>query len=160
MRCGTPSMLTGQAAGPTWTADRPSATTVLPQSLSTVCLAMHPVMRAGCLPRPHCFLHGRAQRGGRSNHRFPWPPGAALARDSSWAACSAPLRQPASALCTLPNPISQPSIVPTPQPSLQAVKAMRYGEGGGAVQEFEDATALREKQEQELAAALEEDDDF
>ena len=42
----------------------------------------------------------------------------------------------------------------------QAVKAMRYGEGGGAVQEFEDATALREKQEQELAAALEEDDDF
>lgn len=42
----------------------------------------------------------------------------------------------------------------------EAVKAMRYGEGGGAVQEFEDATALREKQEQELAAALEEDDDF
>lgn len=43
---------------------------------------------------------------------------------------------------------------------MQAVKAMRYGEGGGAVQEFEDATALREKQEEELAAALEEDDDF
>lgn len=37
---------------------------------------------------------------------------------------------------------------------------MRYGEGGGATQEFEDATALREKQEQELQAALEEEDDF
>lgn len=47
-----------------------------------------------------------------------------------------------------------------PLPPMQAVKAMRYGEGGGAVQEFEDATALREKQEEELAAALEEDDDF
>lgn len=37
---------------------------------------------------------------------------------------------------------------------------MRYGEGGGATREFEDATALREKQEQELQAALEEEDDF
>lgn len=42
----------------------------------------------------------------------------------------------------------------------EAIKAMRYGEGGGATKEFEDATALREKQEQELQAALEEDDDF
>ncbi|PSC71553.1 26S proteasome regulatory subunit [Micractinium conductrix] len=42
----------------------------------------------------------------------------------------------------------------------EAIKAMRYGEGGGAVQEFEDATALRERQEQELQAALEEDEDF
>jgi hypothetical protein len=37
---------------------------------------------------------------------------------------------------------------------------MRYGRGGGAVKEFQDATALREKQEQELQAALEEEDDF
>jgi 26S proteasome regulatory subunit N3 len=42
----------------------------------------------------------------------------------------------------------------------EAVKAMRYGRGGGAVKEFQDATALREKQEQELQAALEEEDDF
>ncbi|KAL4858438.1 putative 26S proteasome non-ATPase regulatory subunit 3 [Chlorella vulgaris] len=38
----------------------------------------------------------------------------------------------------------------------EAVKAMRYGAGGGAVKEFEDATALRERQEEELLAALEE----
>ena len=56
-----------------------------------------------------------------------------------------------------PNPLPLP---PTPASSPQAVKAMRYGEGGGAVQEFEDATALRERQEQELAAALEEEDEF
>lgn len=37
---------------------------------------------------------------------------------------------------------------------------MRYGAGGGAVKEFEDATALREKMEEELQAALEEDEDF
>ncbi|EFN58026.1 hypothetical protein CHLNCDRAFT_20545 [Chlorella variabilis] len=42
----------------------------------------------------------------------------------------------------------------------EAVKAMRYGAGGGAVKEFEDATALREKMEEELQAALEEDEDF
>lgn len=41
----------------------------------------------------------------------------------------------------------------------EAIKAMRYGEGGGAVKEFEDATALRERQEQELQAALEEEDE-
>ena len=35
---------------------------------------------------------------------------------------------------------------------------MRYGEGG-AVKEFEDATALRERQEQELQAALEEEEE-
>lgn len=44
--------------------------------------------------------------------------------------------------------------------AVQAVKAMRYGAGGGAVKEFEDATALREKMEEELQAALEEDEDF
>lgn len=50
---------------------------------------------------------------------------------------------------------------PPPLHPPQAVKAMRYGEGGGgAAKEFEDATALRERQEQELQAALEEDDDF
>lgn len=55
----------------------------------------------------------------------------------------------------------QPPTLPGPAPlMLQAIKAMRYGEGGGATKEFEDATALREKQEQELQAALEEDDDF
>lgn len=42
----------------------------------------------------------------------------------------------------------------------EAIKAMRYGEGGGATKEFEDATALRERQEQELQAALEEEEDF
>lgn len=91
-----------------------------------------------------------------------WRP---LACDCFWPVRNAPLQQPACCLCLLPT--AQPNLTarfpphpPTPQPSLQAVKAMRYGEGGGAVQEFEDATALREKQEQELAAALEEDDDF
>lgn len=36
---------------------------------------------------------------------------------------------------------------------------MRYGEGG-ATKEYEDATALREKQEEELQAALEEDEEW
>lgn len=51
-------------------------------------------------------------------------------------------------------------LTPRVSAPLQAIKAMRYGEGGGATKEFEDATALREKQEQELQAAMEEDDDF
>jgi hypothetical protein len=38
------------------------------------------------------------------------------------------------------------------------VRALRFD--GGARAQFEDATALRERQEQELAAALEEDDEM
>lgn len=53
-------------------------------------------------------------------------------------------------------PCSTPNQPATSLTAVQAVKAMRYGAGGGAVKEFEDATALRERQEEELLAALEE----
>ena len=45
----------------------------------------------------------------------------------------------------------------TPTPRLS--RPCGYGEGG-ATKEYEDATALREKQEEELQAALEEDEEW
>ncbi len=60
-----------------------------------------------------------------------------------------------------PPDLSTPSVLPTITTTYsQAVKAMRYGTGGGATKEFTDATALREKLEEELQAALEEEDEF